>query len=251
MPEYDEFAESYHRWSDSASPYSVIELYSFLKVLGSVKGLDVLDLAAGEGRISRLLMERGANSVLGADLSSEMIKRADTLNIPEGKEADRNAQIWQNLSYRTLDARDEAFQMDSPVDIVTAMYLFHYAEDKSDLEKMCRLISRSLKPGGRFVTYTLSPDYDFSRAEPLLKERCGFDYAVVAESHSQLLIGDQAVNIWQWSREDHEDCLHSAGFTDICWHPLEVPEGSEKVGEWMKFYLANPSCTVLSAKKSE
>jgi hypothetical protein len=58
MPEYAEFAETYQHWSVTASPYGRIETYTFFEVLGSVRGLDVLDLAAGEGRTSRMLMER-------------------------------------------------------------------------------------------------------------------------------------------------------------------------------------------------
>ena len=76
MPEYDQFAEIYQHWSETASPYTRVEVHGFFEVLGSVRGLDVLDLAAGEGRASRMLMERGAKSVLGADVSPEMIRRA-------------------------------------------------------------------------------------------------------------------------------------------------------------------------------
>lgn len=54
-------------------------------------------------------------------------------------------------------------------------------------------------------------------------ERCGFDYAVVGGSHCALIIGEERVNIWQWSREVHETRLRRAGLDDIRWHPLEAP----------------------------
>lgn len=47
MPEYDDFADTSEHWSETASPYSRVEAYSFFKVLGAVRGLSVLDLAAG------------------------------------------------------------------------------------------------------------------------------------------------------------------------------------------------------------
>ena len=59
-PEYDDFAETYHHRSTTASPYSAVEGCSFLTVLGPVRGLKFLDLGCGEGRASRMLMARGA-----------------------------------------------------------------------------------------------------------------------------------------------------------------------------------------------
>ena len=250
MPEYDEFAKTYQHWSVTASPYNMIETYTFFEVLGSVRGLNVLDLAAGEGRSSRMLMERGAASVLGAEISPEMVRRATEQNSPQyAAQQSANALTWPSLRYIVLDARDRKFQLDTPVDVVTAMYLFHYAPNEDDLEQMTHLIARNLKPGGRFVTYTLSPDYDFRRIEPRLMERCGFDYAVVSGPHCELIIGGERVDIWQWSREVHETRLRRAGFTDIRWHPLQAPPDGPEVTAAMGFYLANPSCIVLSATK--
>jgi SAM-dependent methyltransferase len=248
MPEYDDFAETYQQWSGMETPYSIVEAYTFLQVLGSVQGLSVLDLAAGEGRTSRMLIELGAISVVGADISSEMVRRASEQNMPQHRaQKGERIQPLQNLSFIELDAADDNFQLDAPVDVVTAMYLFHYAPIEAELGKMADLIARNLKPGGRFVTYTISPDYDFSRREPLLMERCGFDYSVVAGPHCELLIGGDKVDIWQWSREAHEASLRDAGFADIRWHPLRSPPDVPEVDTAMDFYLANPSCIVLSA----
>ena len=62
MPEADEFAGTHQRWSVPPRPYGAIETCTFFDVLESVRGLDVLDLAAGEGRTSRMLLKRGAAS---------------------------------------------------------------------------------------------------------------------------------------------------------------------------------------------
>jgi SAM-dependent methyltransferase len=180
-----------------------------------------------------------------------MVRRAAEQNAPQqaaGRGA--HARVWESLHYIVLDARDETFRLDPPVDLVSAMYLLHYAPSEDDLERMARLIARNLKPGGRFVTYTLSPDYDFHRREPRLMERCGFDYAVVGGPHCMLIIGEERVNIWQWSREVHETRLRRAGLDDIRWHPLQAPpDARPEVMRAMAFYLANPSCIVLSATK--
>lgn len=250
MPEYDDFAETYEHWSETESPYRRVEAYSFFTVLGAVRGLNVLDLAAGEGRYSRMLMKSGAASVLGADVSPEMVHHAQKHNDPEyAARLDPPAQTWRTLRYKVLDARDPDFQLEAPVDIVTAAYLFHYAPSEADLGLMTELIGRNLKAGGRFVTYTINPDYDLRRKDPRLKEVCGFEYEEVAAPQYHLIIDDERVDIWQWSREAHETCLRRAGLSDIRWHSLQAPPDAPEMAAAMGFYLDNSSCIVLSARK--
>ncbi|MEM7178302.1 MAG: class I SAM-dependent methyltransferase [Pseudomonadota bacterium] len=243
MPEYDDFAGTYQHWSEADSPYRIVEMHSFFDVLGPVGGQSVLDLACGEGRTARALVRAGAASVLGADLSPEMIRRAKEHAAPcTGKGA-------SVLRYTVLDARDRTFQLDRPVDLVTAMYLFHYAETQGQLQAMADLIARNLKPGGRFVTYTISPDFDFANPDPRMKEVCGFDYSVLCGNHLSLNIGTDCVNIWQWSREVHQTCLTRAGLCEITWHGLRCPAVTAEIAGSIAFYVANPSCKILSARK--
>ena len=211
----------------------------------------ILDLAAGEGRISRMLMEGGAASVLGADISPEMVRRAKEQNDPEAAARQGStAQAWPALRYIVLDARDRGFQLEAPVDLVTAAYLFHYAPSEGDLGLMAELIARNLKAGGRLVTYTINPDCDLSRKDPRLSALCGFEYELVEAPRYHLIIDSERVDIWQWSREVHESCLRCAGLTDIRWHSLQAPPDAPEVATAMEFYLTNPSCVVLSATKS-
>ncbi len=233
MADYDHFAENYQHWAETTSPYTIVELATFFEVLGPVRGLDVLDVACGEGRLSRMLMQSGAASVRGVDVSAEMIRRAD----------DRGG----NVRYQVVDARDDSFRLDDPADLVTAMYLFHYAPSPEDLGRMARFIGRNLKPNGRFVTYTLSPDYDFTTPDHRLIEQCGFGYRQMGGAHCQLVIGDNSVDIWQWSRVDHEAALAGAGLGLITWHPLRAPTARPDVAETLGWYLQRPSCIVLSA----
>ena len=248
MQEYDEFAETYQHWTEAENAYRAVEIFSFFSVLGAVKGLNILDLACGEGRTARMLLAAGAKSVLGADVSHEMVKRAKEQNA-DSSASPGQPKHWTNLNFIELDAADAGFQLDAPVDAVTAMYLFHYAATKAELQRMCDLISRNLRPGGRFVTYTISPDYDFNVADPRLMERCGFDYSVVEGNHCTLNIANDKVDIWQWNRQEHEECLRTSGLDNIQWHTLKAPPGATKIKSEMDFYLSNSSCVVLSATK--
>lgn len=244
MAQYDDSAATYIDWSVTDTPYSVVEWYVFLRTLGSVEGLDVLDLACGDGRLSRVLLARGARSVVGTDVSQEMIDRARMPGAaPSAVDDD------PSLRFQVVDARDEAFVLASPADVVTAMYLFHYASSVDELGRMCRFIARNLRPGGRFVTYTIDPDFVVEEQDPRMPTVCGFRYGTVAPPNYTLEIGDLEVDIWQWSRADHERCLADAGLIDVEWHPLELPDERAELEPVIGFYVDHPSCTVLSARR--
>ena len=64
LEDYDQnTGVSYERWSKTDSVYSLLEWHVFLATIGSMEGLDVLDVASGEGRLSRLLMDITVNAI--------------------------------------------------------------------------------------------------------------------------------------------------------------------------------------------
>ena len=75
ITDYDPIAEQY-RLSKQQPWRSYIESCSLLALIGDPTGLQVLDLACGEGFYSRLLRQRGAARLLGVDLSAGMIELA-------------------------------------------------------------------------------------------------------------------------------------------------------------------------------
>src|SRR5215469_13885248 len=78
-----------------------------LKACGDVRGLNVLDSGCGEGRFCRMLLERGAERVLGVDLCEPMINAARELQ--SGKDA-----------YRVADAEDLSFLDDRSFDLAVS-----------------------------------------------------------------------------------------------------------------------------------
>lgn len=244
MSDYDKDADAYRRWSISDSDYRLLEQTQFLRVLGSIRGLSVLELACGDGRMSRKFMAEGARSVFAIDISEEMIKRAVAQNQDDG-----GGLVYPTLSFEVVDASDEGFRLEHPADVVTAMYLLHYAPSEKALHGMCELISRNLKPGGRFVTYTINPDCDLSAHSSSLKESFGFYYRPIDPPHYDLVFEELAVNMWQWSREAHQQGLEQAGLTNIRWHPLCLPNDHRDLAQSLRWYLDNPCCIVLSAQK--
>lgn len=244
ITDYDVNADVYRRWTVADNVYWQVEQTRFFEVLGSIRNLNILELACGDGRISRMLMERGAGSVLATDVSKEMIKRAIAQN-----KNDQGELVFPTLSFQILDACDETFQLDQLADRVVAMYLFHYAPSEKALEQMCRLIGRNLTPGGRITIYTINPDCDFSKEDLRLEKYFGFSYSAVVPPHYKLSFGKHTVDMWHWSKDAHEDGLRSAGLTNIQWHPLCLPSDDQNLTCSLKWYLDNPSCIVLSAEK--
>jgi SAM-dependent methyltransferase len=99
-----------------------------LEPLALSRGLDVLDLAAGTGKLTRLLAESGA-TVTAVEPVAEM--RAV---LPE--------------SVRTLDGTAEAIPVeDGAVDLVTVAQAFHWFDGDAALVE----IHRVLRPGGRLA----------------------------------------------------------------------------------------------------
>jgi ubiquinone/menaquinone biosynthesis C-methylase UbiE len=112
-----------------------------LEACGDVRGSAVLDSGCGEGRFSRILVERGAERVLGIDACEPMIHAARELQ--SAKE-----------SYRVTDAEDLSFLEDRSFDLAIS-YLNQC--DLLDFKANTREVFRVLKLGGRFVVANVHP----------------------------------------------------------------------------------------------
>ena len=119
-----------------------------------IHGARVLDLACGTGYYSRLLLEWGASSVVGVDLSPAMVAAA------ERSRESLAPEIAQQLSFRVgdaaligkLDSSGEGF------DVVVGAWLLNYAGDENELAAMFSTISANLKgPNAVFVGIAAPP----------------------------------------------------------------------------------------------
>lgn len=104
-------------------------------MLPDLRGKRVVDLGCGFGWASRWMREQGAASVLGIDLSRNMLKRAraDTTD--------------PAIEYRigdldTLDLPEAAF------DLAYSALAFHYVRD---FGRLVLVLRKALAPGGRLV----------------------------------------------------------------------------------------------------
>lgn len=112
-------------------------------LLPGLAGRHVVDLGCGFGWFARWAKAQGAASVLGIDLSENMLARART-------ETTDPAIRYQRADLETLDLPHEAF------DLAYSSLAFHYVED---FGRLAGTIFRSLRPQAGFVFTIEHPIY--------------------------------------------------------------------------------------------
>jgi toxoflavin synthase len=245
VADYDKFADRYDQTFQLAPVRTQVEAYSILRLLGDVTGQAWLDLACGTGAYSRALRRRGAHPVLGIDLSPEMIGVAQT--------AEEEAPLDVKYLVQDVGAMDDLGQFDGAL----GAYLLHYGTSVDHLHRMCQGISRNLRPGGRFVTYQLNPD--FSR-QPGYYLRYGTDLHFDPDiafadgypfSFRVKVSGFESpeLAIYYWSRQALDDALHTAGFGLIRWITPELSPEATPESEWWQDYLKQPMCMLIEGVK--
>lgn len=145
MPDqYDAIATLYGKMQVLPAPS--IEQPSVEAILGDITGLRCLDLACGLGRWSRFLLEKGAASVTGIDISEHMIE-----------EAAREASTWpasirDKVTFRVGDCTKPLdIESEGSFDLVFGAWLLNYAATAEEQLGMWRTISANLRPGGLFT----------------------------------------------------------------------------------------------------
>jgi len=127
-----------------------------LKVIGAVKGRDVLDIGCGNGSLARILARMG-NRVTGVDGSPGIIEHAKA----------REAAEPLRVKYFASDATDLSMFAANSFDLVTTcMALMDMSDAGGAIREMGRVVRRS----GRCVMLFSHPCFDIPRASSWLIE---------------------------------------------------------------------------------
>jgi SAM-dependent methyltransferase len=119
-----------------------------------IKDANVLDLACGTGYYSRLLLDWGAKSVIGIDISQSMIDVAQSSITLEEQ---------GRLSFRVGDCSKPARVVERGLfDLVVGAWLLNYAPSGAEMADMFRNAALNLRPGGHFIGITPYPTDDLS-----------------------------------------------------------------------------------------
>ncbi|HSF29050.1 MAG TPA: class I SAM-dependent methyltransferase [Candidatus Tectomicrobia bacterium] len=234
--QYDHIGSRYDEYARTAT-LKRAESYTFLQMVGDLTGKRVMDLACGFGFYTRLLKQHGAATVLGVDISPEMIRLANKQEQAEPL----------GITYQVGDAVQ--LSRLGRFDLVTAVYLLNYAAHKDQLLGMFRSAYDNLVEGGRFVAYTVNPEFTLSKPNStkygvtVLRETPEGDrYACDAEFVTD---PPTPVSWFRWSQATYERAVKEGGFRDLAWYPSEVaPEDIARYGEayWQDFH---DNCLVI------
>ncbi|MEM7445097.1 MAG: class I SAM-dependent methyltransferase [Pseudomonadota bacterium] len=242
---FDPIAEQFRKTTEL--PFrDCVDHHSFMRMAGALDGLSVLDLACGEGQYTRLLKQAGAESVLGVDISHEMIALAEA--------AERERPL--GCAYQVGDVADLA--LDKQFDVVTAVYLLNYADTRDLLLSFARAIARHMKPGGRFVGLNLNMGLDPSHYGACEK------YGLRLSTTPARAEGD-AITLhftnqdgstvdfdnYYLAPETYETVFAEAGLADFAWVPVSVAERCVKTsppGYWDAVHTSPASVGIMAKR---
>jgi SAM-dependent methyltransferase len=138
----DEFYSGYSQLPRSIEGLAgAPEWPSVQALLPSLEGIRVLDLGCGFGAFDRWAMEQGARSVIGIDLSENMLRRARSLSTNDAIE-------YRVGDLAALDLPERDF------DLIYSALAFHYVDDFSTL---CAAMRSRLADSGRLVATVEHP----------------------------------------------------------------------------------------------
>lgn len=217
------------------------EVAAVMNLLGNFAGQNILDLACGCGFYTRKIKEGGAGRVVGVDLSAAMIEiaRSEETANPLG------------IEYKVADV--SKLGSVGSFDIVTAVWLLHYAKTGDELKNMCFNVARNLKKGGRFIAILPNPDFINGRPESeaydystrVLDDNGGIKRVRMDFSSAEPF----TIEYTQWPFSAYRESLRLTGFDAI--EPVKIgvsPEGVEKMGsDYWDTYFSNPIAVGLTA----
>lgn len=212
-----------------------------LAAIGSCDGLDVLDAGCGEGYMTRILADRRARQVTGADKSPALISAARTAS--HGVAA---------VHFTEADVASLPFDGAS-FDLALANHLFN---DLPDITGPVGELTRVLRPGGRLVTLMLHPCFYGHRAErqEIRRSLAVADYFAprVIEQRFEVdgIVSPDPTVTWVRPLETYAKAITGSG---LCITGLIEPHPSDAQltkSQWWRENFPRPLFLLITARKN-
>ena len=245
--DYNQIANQYKKAKEQ--PWRIrCELFSMMNLIGDLDGKTVIDVACGEGWLTRHLRKAGASEVVGVDISKEMIELAR----------------WQEecdplgIEYHIEDAR--ATGSPQEFDLCVSNWLLVYARDREELGVMCRGLAQRIKPGGRFVTLLTNPALYTWQSQPPDYRKYGISARLPASAYEgapvvlTVYLDGEVIEIENYYLpiEALESVLREAGFRDVAFHNMTLapnPQGIDE-GDYWDHWLKYPFFIMIDGIKA-
>lgn len=208
---YDEFASQYAQKMterELAGVESDANMARFLQIVGDVSDLTVLDAGCGEGYLSRILAQRGAN-VTGIDISSRLVEMARTKE-PES-----------TISYQVADLSQPLPAYEGHFDLVASYFVLN---DVYDYRGFLTTLASVLKPAGRLVLLMNNP-YSL-----VVRGHVTDYFAASGQAFLYRGLAEEGILVHFWHRtlEEYLAASFAAGFQLQQLIDVPTPEGSFK-----------------------
>lgn len=199
-----------------------------------VSGANVLDLACGTGYYSLALLEWGATSVVGVDISQAMIDGATS--------AANAANVAGRARFLVGDCSKPVAFEGGPFDFVVAAWLLNYASSGEEMVDMFKCVSLNLKEGGVFVGITQAPVEDLEREAELAKGDPWRKYGVSVLYNKRIKDGYQTRVIghvlpetvefdnYRLKQSVYEESARKGGMQgSVSWKEIALPQNHEDI----------------------
>lgn len=207
---YDDFAKEYAGMVTAREGTGIEKepiMPRFLRLLGDISGLVVLDAGCGEGYLSRILADRGAQ-VTGIDYSARLIEIARAKDT-EGK-----------ITYLAADLSQPLSGYERHFELIASHLVLN---DVYDYQGFLKTLGTVVKPGGRLV-FSMNNPYSYvvrNHITNYFDSGKAFPYRGMAEEGVK-------VHFYQRTLEEYLDACFAAGFQLQRLVDVPTPEGAFK-----------------------
>lgn len=234
-----------------------------------IKGARVLEFACGSGFYTFDFLKWGASSVVGVDLSHNMLEEARR----KGEKSDVGKErATKDVKFVLGDGSQPTTYEGGNFDVVFAAWFLNYAPNRAGLVDMFRNLCMNLRSGGHFISVTCPPTSDPSasveaefKARPPPEGSGALYYnkindvknGIYFHVHGETPFGDVAFDCYHLKQEVYEQAAREAGLTgELSWGVTSVPDrylkgeglGGASIKE-LQTYLTVPNYGLLVVGK--
>ncbi|OCT44696.1 methyltransferase type 11 [Cladophialophora carrionii] len=247
--QYDSFSGAYDSVNDLPITRAIVPNVERL-VGPHIHGARVLELACGTGFFTRHLLDWGASSIVGVDVSQAMITGAQSELQHQGRHQGKyRFMVADCATPFTVTGEDGTTSLEGQFDLVFAAWLLNYAPDLPTMTEMFKNIARHLAPGGRFVTVLPHPEEDprvcIDHVNAQYEQGYGYRVELREElpgAYKGYLVElkfdtDPPVEFGNYylSMRVHEQAARDGGLKGkLTWEEITVPEDQEVLNGYMK-----------------
>ena len=228
MQQFNTLDAQWAEYTNADSMRSCAQNPALLAVMDEqhVSYLRILEIGCGEGRLARALEEKYGATIVAFDSAENSIRIADEIL----------AQHPQKIQYSVSTASEFREQAGSYEAAVSVMVI-PYAGNTQELKEFFACAKYHLKPEAHFTSVIFRPE--FTNFDVQVNNRIfsrinsdGMRITFLAPSGSANFSAEVQK---RFSKQEYTTAAHSAGFTNVRWHPVMPVPGAEDKGEWAEY----------------